>query len=71
MTKTNAKIKLSILATLGHKIIGKELDELALAIEEVVKEEVKTAYNVGKHDALDNIEITGEEYFNQINNQNK
>jgi hypothetical protein len=65
MTKINAKIKLTILATLGHKLMGKDMDDLANALQEIIKEEVITAYNVGKHDALDNIEITGEEYYDQ------
>ena len=65
MTKRIAKIKLTILATLGHKLMGKDMDDLANALQEVIKDEVITAYNVGKHDALDNIEITGEEFYNQ------
>ena len=65
MKKINAKIRLSILATLGFKLNNKEMDELATAIQDIVKAEVMTAYNVGKHDALDNIEITSEEYYKQ------
>ena len=65
MTKRIAKIKLTILATLGHKLMGKDMDDLANALQEIIKEEVITAYNVGKHNALDNIEITGEEYYDQ------
>ena len=66
MTKIDATIRLSILATLGFKLNNKEMDELATAIQDIVKREVMTAYNVGKHDALDNIEITSEEYYNKL-----
>jgi hypothetical protein len=66
MTKIDATIRLSILATLGYKLNNKEMDELATAIQDIVKREVMTAYNVGKHDALDNIEITSEEYYNKL-----
>ena len=66
MKKINATIRLSILATLGYKLNNKEMDELATAIQDIVKREVMTAYNVGKHDALDNIEITSEEYYNKL-----
>jgi hypothetical protein len=65
MTKISAKIRLAILATLGHKLNAKEMDELSTAIQDIVKAEVMKAYNVGKHDALDNIEITSEEYYNK------
>jgi hypothetical protein len=65
MTKSIAEIKLTILSTLGHKLNDKELDELANALQEYCKEEIKTAYNVGKHDALDNIETTSEDYYNK------
>jgi hypothetical protein len=64
MTKISAKIRLTILATLGHKLNAKEMDELSTAIQDIVKAEVMKAYNVAKHDALDNIEITSEEYYN-------
>jgi phosphatidylinositol kinase/protein kinase (PI-3 family) len=63
MNKIKAKIQLAILATLGHKLSNKELNELSTAIQDIVKAEAITAYNVGKHNALDNIEITSEEYF--------
>lgn len=66
MKKINATIRLSILATLGFKLNNKEMDELSTAIQDIVKREVMTAYNVGKHDALDNIEITSEEYYNKL-----
>ena len=66
MKKIDATIRLSILATLGYKLNNKEMDELATAIQDIVKREVMTAYNVGKHDALDNIEITSEEYYNKL-----
>ena len=66
MTKIDATIRLSILATLGYKLNNKEMDELATAIQDIVKREVMTAYNVGKHDALDKIEITSEEYYNKL-----
>ena len=69
MTKINAKIRLTILASLGHKLSGKEMNELATALEEVVKDEMKKSYNVGKHDALDKIEITSEEYYNNQNSK--
>jgi hypothetical protein len=64
MTKISAKIRLTILATLGHKLNAKEMDELSTAIQDIVKAEVMKAYNVAKHDALDNIEITSQEYYN-------
>lgn len=67
MNKIKAKIQLAILATLGHKLNAKEMDELSTAIQDIVKAEVMTAYNVGKHDALDNIEISSEEYFKKTN----
>jgi hypothetical protein len=63
MTKIDATIRLAILATLGHKLNAKEMDELSTAIQDIVKAEAMKAYNVGKHDALDNIEITSEEYY--------
>ena len=69
MTKISAKIRLTILATLGHKLNAKEMDELSTAIQDIVKAEVMKAYNVAKYDALDNIEITSEEYYNNQNSK--
>ena len=69
MTKIDATIRLAILATLGHKLNAKEMDELSTAIQDIVKAEVMKAYNVAKHDALGMvlkgkvIEITSEEYY--------
>jgi hypothetical protein len=63
MTKIDATIRLAILATLGYKLNAKEMDELSTAIQDIVKAEAMKAYNVGKHDAIDNIEITSEEYY--------
>jgi hypothetical protein len=64
MKKIDAKIRLSILATLGYKLNNKEMDELSTAIQDIVKAEVIKAYNVGKHDAIDKIDMTSEEYYN-------
>jgi hypothetical protein len=70
MTKSIARIKLTILATIGHKLSEKEMDELANALQENFKEEIKAAYNIGKHDALENIEILSEEYYqNKYNHE--
>ena len=63
MTKTISKIKLTILSTLGHKLSDKELDELANNLQDNFKEEIKTAYNLGMHNALDKIELTSEQYY--------
>jgi len=65
MNKSIAKIQLTILSTLGHKLNNKEMDELAIALQDNFKEDIKTAYNVGMHNALDKIEITSEEYYQE------
>lgn len=58
--------KIKLLKPLEGKIDS--IDVISFMAENMIekeKEQIAKAYNIGKHDALDSIQTTSEEYYNK------